>query len=56
MAQWLRALTVPSEYPDSIPNTHMAAHTHLRLQFHGIKATSGLCDHQTCVMHVNTGS
>jgi hypothetical protein len=28
MAQWLRALVVSPEDSDSIPSTHMAAHSH----------------------------
>jgi hypothetical protein len=30
MAQWLRALTVLSEVPRSIPSNHMVAHNHLK--------------------------
>jgi hypothetical protein len=29
MAQWLRALAALPEYLDSIPSTHMPAHTYL---------------------------
>ena len=36
MAQWLKALTVQSEDPGSIPSTHVVAHSYEN-QFQGIQ-------------------
>lgn len=35
--QWLRALAIPAEHLYAVPNTYLAAHNHLFLQFQKIQ-------------------
>lgn len=59
MAQWLRALALLLELPESIPSTHMAAKSCLLLQLQGTLHSSGLhgCEvhRYACRQHTHTG-